>query len=176
MAEKKKLCLIVFVVSTLILGLLPSVFAVQNYDQTVYKVDSNYKNNYENREPSYEKCCGKNYYTLHSKCSYNSLRWESNYEKRIYNQKSYLEKSYQKNKKGFLGTYVKEYTVEIKNTGKTGEYFIVDFEFKDKNGFEFTQSVTNYIKTGETEKFVYRDVQFEKNEILRWSYNIRRVN
>ena len=71
-----------------------------------------------------------------------------------------------------MGTSVKEYTVEIKNLGETGNYFIVTFNLKDKYGFEKVESVTHYIKTKETRKFVYRDVQFEKNEILRWRYTI----
>jgi len=174
MLENKKVYLLNFLLLVLTFSLIPSVLAIQSYDQTVYKINSNYKEDcyykviYSN-SPSYSQEHHYPNYKLHKKSSY-----ENSYEMNNWKNK-YNEKSYQKNKKGFLGTYVKEYTVEIKNLEKTGEYFIVNFNLKDKNGFERKESVKNYIKTGETEKFVYRDIQFEKNEILRWSYTIDQV-
>ncbi|GEM_PF-1787896 len=156
-----------FLILLLAIMLMHSVFAISNYDQTVYKVGSTYKEDCCSQKdyPKYTSYYSNNYYYHYQ------LQTKSSYEKK-YTQKNYIEKSYVKTKKGFLGTYVKEYTVEIKNTGRTGEYFIVTFNLEDKNGFERKESVTNYIKTRETEKFVYRDVQFEKNEILHWDYII----
>ncbi len=167
MSKDKKRYILLFVILILVVSLVPSVLAISNYDQAVYKIDYNYKE---------DCCCQKDYphntpqhysdyhanYPLHEKRSYQSENFENRYS----------SKSYLKNKKGFLGTAVKEYTVEIKNLGETGKYFIVTFNLKDKYGFEKVESVTKYIKTKETRKFVYRDVQFEKNEILRWRYTI----
>lgn len=166
MNMNKKRFLGFFIILSLVVILIPSVLAISNYDQTVYKVSSNYKE---------DCCCQKDYsysayyysnhhpnYQLHKKSSYENEN----------SKNKYTEKSYLSNNKGFLGTSVKEYTVEIKNLGETGNYFIVTFNLKDKYGFEKVESVTKYIKTKETRKFVYRDVQFEKNEILRWRYTI----
>lgn len=174
MVKNKKVYFLGLLFLVLVLIIISPVLAIRNYDQTVYRINSNYKE---------ECCCQENYYShasyyqnkdysnyqLHRKSSYEK-KYNGDYEKNKYSKKSYL-----KSKNGFLGTLVKEYTVEIKNLGRTGEYFIVTFNLKDKNGFERIESVTNYIKTGETEKFVYRDVQFEKNEILSWSYTIDQV-
>lgn len=175
MLENNKKYLLSFGILILVISLISSILAIPSYDQTVYKKDLNYRNDGQIAKYHSEKYSNQNHYSLPSKCSYERQYLENNYYQRSYQKRDYIERSYQKNKKGFLGTYVKEYTVEIKNTGNTGEYFIVNFKLKDKYDFEIIESVTNYIKTGETEKFVYRDVQFEKNEILKWTYTINQV-
>ena len=167
MVKNKKKYFLGLLLLILVVSIIPSVLAVKNYDQTVYRVNSNYKE---------DCCCQKDYYhnTLYYHSNYHAnspLHEKSSYQSENFENR-YVSKSYLKNKKGFLGTYAKEYTVEIKNLGRTGEYFIVTFKLEDKNGFERIESVTNYIKTGETGKFVYRDIQFEKNEILSWGYTI----
>jgi hypothetical protein len=97
----------------------------------------------------------------------------------IYND--YRERNYadyrdsygQYSRRDFLGGYVSEYYVYILNKERTGKYFTVIFEFEDKNGYEYSEAVTNYIRAGEKEKFVYRDIQDERNEIVDWDYEVR---
>lgn len=149
------------------------VNALQNYDQRVYKIESNYKQGeYTNQKVHYhDSCIGRdmNSYNPHpSSSSWNSYNKKSVPTTRL----SYSKNAYEDTRKSFFGDYVKEYVVEIKNTGKTGRYFTVTFEIENKRGKIFTQSVTEYLRTGEREKFVYRDIQYEKNEILDWDYTI----
>lgn len=155
--------------------LIGRISAIPDYDSNVYKVNSiqlDSKNNvkssdYVNYINYYDKCCNYNYK------SYYTLPLQNNpNEKSLSTKPGYSERSYQINKRGFLGTYVKEYTVEITNNKKTGNYFSVKFNLKDKYGYERAEIVTHYIRTGETQKFVYKNVQFEKNEILDWRYTI----
>jgi hypothetical protein len=96
------------------------------------------------------------------------------YERAQVNKKnpSYTQYGNQETRKSFLGDYIKEYSVYITNRERTGRYFTVKFNFEDKNGYEFSQSVTQYLRTGEKKKFVYKDLQYERNEILNWDYNI----
>lgn len=159
----KKEYLIILANLFLIIQITGSVFAIINYDQKIYRIDSKVKNNY-----AAERCsnCYQSYNRIYenlereSDCSYN-------YEFRNY--ESYKS---EKTKKSIFGNYIKEYSVQIQNNGHTGRYFTVVFELKDKNGFKFTQSITEYIRDGENKKFVYKDIQYERHEILNWSYNI----
>jgi len=80
----------------------------------------------------------------------------------------YSQYGTQTSRKSFLGDYVKEYSAYVTNRGRTGRYFTVVFTLEDKNGYEFSQSVTQYIRSGEKKKFVYKDLQYERNEILDW--------
>jgi hypothetical protein len=77
--------------------------------------------------------------------------------------------------KDIFGSYITKYLVSVLNKGKTGNYFVVTFNFKDQRGFEYSESITQYLRAGERKEFVYKDIQFEKTEILSWSYNIERL-
>ena len=141
------------------------VLAVPNYDQKVYRVDSKLKNNYNS-----ERC---------SNCyNYNNYEWDyGNQNREIVCSDNYGFRNYdsyksEKTKKSIFGDYIKEYSVQIRNRGYTGRYFTVVFKLKDKNGFEFTQSITKYLRDGESKKFVYKDIQYERHEILNWGYSI----
>lgn len=94
------------------------------------------------------------------------------YDKAPINIPSYTQRKTETTRDNLFGDYVKEYSVYVTNNGRTGRYYTVAFNLEDKNGYEFTQSVTQYLKTGENKKFVYRDIQYERNEILSWDYDI----
>jgi len=85
---------------------------------------------------------------------------------------TYLGYENQRTREEFLGNYVQEYYVYVLNKEKSGRYFTVVFEFEDKYGYEYSESITHYIKAGEKEKFEYRDIQAEGNEIIDWDYRI----
>jgi hypothetical protein len=85
---------------------------------------------------------------------------------------NYRQRATQETRKDFVGSYVKDYSVTITNKERTGRYFTVQFNFRDKNGYEFSQSITQYVKDGERKKFDYRDIQFERHEITNWDYEI----
>lgn len=111
--------------------------------------------NYCNYRTRYS--CDRNYYP---------------YNREQINTIHYSQYGTQTSRKSFLGDYVKEYSAYVTNRGRTGRYFTVVFTFEDKNGYVFDQSVTQYLRTGEKKKFVYKDLQYERNEILDWSYTI----
>lgn len=71
-----------------------------------------------------------------------------------------------------FGSSVQEYYVYVLNKERTGRYFTVVFELEDKTGEEYSQSITKYIRAGEKVRFSYRDVQFERNEIIDWDYEV----
>lgn len=104
-----------------------------------------------------------------SHCYYNYYDYQ---DPEIDNSIHYTQHGTETTRKGFLGDYVKEYSAYVTNTGQTGRYFTVTFNLEDKRGQEFSQSVTQYLKTGERKKFVYRDIQYERNEIIDWNYDI----
>lgn len=117
-----------------------------------------------------------NYITVNPTEIVNSMNWE---EKESYNHEewdiihpNYREYSGQERRKDFLGSYVQEYYIYILNKERTGRYFTVVFNLEDKNGYDFSQSVTQYLRSGEEKKFVYRDIQFERNEIVDWDYEV----
>lgn len=76
--------------------------------------------------------------------------------------------------KDFLGSYVTRYIVSVLNKGNTGNYFTVTFNFNTQTGFEYSETITQYLRAGERKEFLYKDVQFEKTEILRWGYEVNR--
>jgi hypothetical protein len=88
------------------------------------------------------------------------------------NSADYTDYSGQERREDFLGSYVQEYYVYVLNKEKTGRYFTVAFELKDKNGYVDRELVTLYLRSDEKEKFAYRDIQFERNEIVDWSYEV----
>ncbi len=161
--ESKKKYWVLFLGLILIFLLAGSVFAVSNYDQRVYRVDSKVKDNYNS-----ERCssCHISYNWIYENQKRETIRSDND---RFRNYDSYKS---EKTKKSIFGDYIKEYSVQVRNKGYTGRYFTVIFELKDKNGFEFTQSVTQYLRDGESKKFVYKDIQYERHEILNWGYSI----
>lgn len=128
-----------------------------------------------------------NYFNqVHNKYSYSDV-YESQHEKyyehyreasetvqpQITGDFSYFGKEIAR--KEFLGNYVVEYQVYVLNKGNTGRYFTVTFNFKTQEGFEYSEAITQYLKAGEKKEFLYKDVQFERTEILSWSYKVERV-
>ena len=93
-------------------------------------------------------------------------------ENEIDNSIHYTQYGIEKTRDNLFGDYVKDYSVYVTNRGETGRYFTVKYNFKNKRGQEFSQSVTQYLKAWEKRTFVYKDIQFEKNEILDWNYDI----
>jgi hypothetical protein len=105
----------------------------------------------------------------------NSNYYEHYYpeEPRIIKDYSYSGKKEQE--KDFLGSYITKYTVSVLNKGNTGNYFTVTFNFENQQGFEYSEAITQYLRAGERKEFLYKDVQFERTEILRWGYQVERV-
>jgi hypothetical protein len=85
---------------------------------------------------------------------------------------NYRQHATQETRKDFVGSYVKDYSVTIINKERTGKYFTVQFNFIDKNGYHFSQSMTQYLRDGERRDFDYKDIQFERHEITNWGYEI----
>jgi hypothetical protein len=180
--EKNKKALLFTLV--LLLGgmfLLTSVFASENDNQKTPQRDSSYKvvqtyNEHNNERINLQVKPVQTFYLNKqeyagcgaSRKDYYSERTQRNFDSSIH----YTRYSTESTRKSFLGDYVKEYSVDVRNTEKTGRYFTVIFEFEDKDGFEFSQSVTQYLRTEESKKFVYKDIQYERNEILDWDYTI----
>jgi hypothetical protein len=168
---------ILLTLALLLIGifLISSVFSMKDNTQTVYKVDSTYDSNHFNY---YEHHDTENNYVKPTEIShtnkYKSYHRQTNYytKKTTVNTVHYTQYATEESRKGFLGDYIKEYSTYITNRGQTGRYFTVTFNLEDKNGYEFSQSVTQYLRTGEKKKFVYKDTQYERNEILDWSYKI----
>jgi hypothetical protein len=159
---KKSICFFVILVFVGILA-ISFVSSIENYDQRVYKVNSN----------SYtEKSTYSQNYCPYCDSQRDYVKKPSVQSQDYYKKIHYTHYGYEDTRKSFWGDYVKEYTTQVTNCGNTGRYFTVVFTLKDKHGYEFTQSVTQYLRMGEKKKFVYRDIQYERNEILRWDYKI----
>ncbi|MEK6833368.1 MAG: hypothetical protein AABY32_04950 [Nanoarchaeota archaeon] len=109
-------------------------------------------------------------YNLIDSTPYLHSTYYKNEEKRFH--LTYLEYEGQKTREEFLGNYVQEYYVYILNKERAGRYFTVVFEFEDKNGYEYSESITQYLRAGEKKKFAYRDIQSERNEIVDWDYEV----
>ena len=159
MKKNQKLIWISLILVFVSIFFINFVFAIGSYDQRVYSVNTKYSTTSTTSLHS-GSCTQDNYKTY---CS--SGR---NYVNTIH----YTQYGTQESRRGFLGDYVKEYSVYVTNRGKTGRYFTVTFELEDKDRQEFTQSITQYLRTGEKKRFVYRDIQYERNEILNWGYRI----
>jgi hypothetical protein len=167
----------------------PSV--VQTYksynseDTTPYKTTPIIANHIQTRPiqtyylNKHEDACDKTHY--YSDCNYDSI-YDWNYDPYYYYDQEYDRKpvsilhytqyGIEKTRDNLFGDYVKDYSVYVTNRGETGRYFTVTYNFENKRGQEFSQSVTQYLKAGEKRTFVYKDIQFEKNEILDWNYDI----
>jgi hypothetical protein len=154
---------------------------VQNYNgyitpQTAYTprvvvtkpVQTYYLNKHEDKTDS-----NYNTYYYSERTSDNTLHYPPyENEKTPVNDIKYTQYGTEKTRDGSFEDYVKEYSVYITNDGNTGRYFTVTFNLEDKNGYYFNQLVTQYLKTDESKEFVYKDLQYEKNEILNWNYDI----
>ena len=152
--------------------LINPVLALEDYDQRVYKVDSS---SYIQEGEDYQQNYFFKHYERRDRETYNdpySCKYCERRENTYADRNRYTYYAYEDTRKSFWGDYVKEYSVYVTNRGRTGRYFTVVFELEDKNQYEFTQSVTQYLRTGEKKRFVYRDIQYEKNEILDWDYII----
>jgi outer membrane lipoprotein-sorting protein len=151
-------------VSTKVTQTYKSYETTQVVERTTYKSYKNTEVVETTRIPERTRysnqCYGKD-------CSYNR-----DSERKTTNPAHYTYYAQESSRKGFLGDYVKEYSAYVTNKGITGRYFTVVFTLEDKNCYEFTQSVTQYLRTGEKKRFVYRDTQYERNEILHWDYDI----
>jgi hypothetical protein len=96
--------------------------------------------------------------------------------KRYYDDEDYCNNKFSsygrqsKNHDGF--NYVDTYSVFVKNRDNVGKYFKVIFYFEDKEDYEESQSIIKYIGPGEVEKFVYRDVHFERYNYEKWGYEV----
>jgi hypothetical protein len=115
---------------------------------------------------------GKDYYYY----DYNHWHEISYYD--LYQQKTEKRTDFsyygrKEQQKDFLGSYITKYIVSVFNKGNTGDYFTVTFNFKNQDGIEYSEAVTQYLKAGEKKEFVYKDIQFEKTEILGWSYEVK---
>ena len=179
MEKYKKIPLILLILLVVGITLVSNVSALQDYDQRVYKVGSttykqevcdtpntySYNNYYQNSYNSY-------YLQHNSYQNYNSWNYYNRKTNVPTTRLSYTKTAYEDTRKSIFGDYVKEYVVEIKNTGYAGRYFTVKFELKNKNGYTYIQTVTHYLRDGERQKFVYRDIQYERHEVLDWNYII----
>jgi Na+-translocating ferredoxin:NAD+ oxidoreductase RnfG subunit len=155
------LTLILFFIAIVLTALISSSVKQKEQEkeetQTTYIIlDSSYPS-YRDYENLYER----NYYEFY---------WEKPERTNVY---SYYSKKEQE--KDFLGSYITKYIVSVLNKGNTGDYFAVVFNFKTQDGFEYSETITHYLRAGERKEFLYKDVQFERTEILRWGYEIERV-
>ena len=145
-----------------------SVAAFGNYGK-VYQTGHNHKHT----EKTYTQYIGMDRVTNPPRTSYNyNFDKGSSYAPTHISTVNYKQHATQKTREDFVGTYVKDYSVSVTNKERTGRYYTVQFNFIDKNGYEFTQSMTQYLKDGERKKFDYKDIQFERHEITDWGYKI----
>jgi hypothetical protein len=89
--------------------------------------------------------------------------------------RDYSYSSRKEQKEDFLGSYIAEYKVYVLNKENTGNYFTVTFNFKTQGGFEYSEAITQYLRARERKLFLYKDVQFERTEILSWSYDVEKI-
>ncbi|HPD81768.1 MAG TPA: hypothetical protein PK357_01570 [Candidatus Pacearchaeota archaeon] len=117
---------------------------------------------------------GKNYYYY----DYNH-RHEINYynldQQKTEKRTDFSYYGRKEQQKDIFGSYITKYVVSVQNKENVGDYFTVTFNFKNQRGFEYSEAVTQYLKAGEKKEFVYKDVQFERTEILSWSYRVKQV-
>lgn len=90
----------------------------------------------------------------------------------FYEKAEYSDYWKENTKEAFLGNYVQEFYVYVLNKDSTGKYFTVVFEIEDEWGREYTEVVTQYVKSDETKKFEYQHIQTEGNKIVDWDYRI----
>jgi hypothetical protein len=74
--------------------------------------------------------------------------------------------------KEFLGNYVKEYYVYVRNKEEKGMYFTVRFKLKNEMDYEYIESVTYYLRADEKKKFSYYEIASEGRRIVHWEYEV----
>ncbi|MFH1503371.1 MAG: hypothetical protein ABIE36_01820 [Candidatus Diapherotrites archaeon] len=136
--------------------LLADSYEIQPIYRTIYRDScgsscSNYYRDWEDRENYYKKY----------------RDWEDREREYSYYGKKHTREE-------FLGNYVNEYKVYVSNKERAGEYFTVIFNFKDQRGFEYSESITQYLKARERKLFLYKDVQSERREIVNWDYEVKK--
>lgn len=135
------------------------VYKSPNYNYVVYK------KNYDSWE----------YWDYDKKKDY--LEWKEKQEKAKKTKRHYDDFSssgIRKKTKSFT-SYVDEYSVYVKNEDPFAKYFKVVFLFEDhseSDDFDETETMVKYIRPGETKKFVFRDVHFERNHYDYWDYRV----
>ncbi len=138
----------------------------QTAPQTSGQIINNYGNYYENY---YENSGNSN--SGYSQ-RYQSANTDSSCRTSFCREINYRDTSGQTTEKEFLNNYITTYYVDIHNRATHGMYFTVIFSFEDKNGFEFSERVTLYLRPDETRRFSYRDFQYEPNEMIDWNYRV----
>ncbi len=161
---------------------LVSIAVIQNQNSDSGQTSAQYiTNSYNNYNYHYNSYPLQDSY--HSQEMISETYWKKDFDERKFNyihDGDDLDKNYydydkyasQKTREDLFGSYIKEYYVYILNKEDTGKYFTVVFEFEDKDGHEYQESVTKYLSSGEKEKFAYKAIQFEENDILDWDYRI----
>ncbi len=74
--------------------------------------------------------------------------------------------------KDFVGSYVDDFYVYVKNNQYEGNYFTVKFYLKDSSGHEDVETVTKYISGKDQVRFLYRDIQFDRYKYSSWRYEV----
>jgi hypothetical protein len=153
--------LILVFIAIVLIALISGMIKQKEQEKVNEASSKNLITNYAVSESCYKSSCAR----------YSDSR--KNYENEIKQGYSYYGKKEQL--KDFLGSYITKYVVSVSNKGNTGDYFMVTFNFKNQQGFEYSEAITQYLRAGESKEFLYKDVQFEKTEILNWNYNVERL-
>lgn len=117
----------------------------------------------------------EDYHNYEGYHNYYNSHYSSDFNREVEIIKDYSYYARKETRKDFLGDYFVEYQVYVLNKGNTGNYFTVTFNFENQQGFEYSEAITQYLRAGERKEFLYKDVQFERTEILSWSYKVERV-
>ncbi len=122
------------------------------------RIHGDYHNYYEGPYPDYE----------------NSRFSGGENREKISTDRSYSYFGQKTQEEDFLGGYVNEYRVYVLNREKTGEYFTVTFRLRNMQGSEYSESITKYVRGGERELFLYKDVLSEKRENILLGYDVEK--
>jgi hypothetical protein len=190
MEKSKKALFLTLALIFIGMFLIASVLAAKEYTGNVYhaspQIVQTYKSYNTNEITNFQVKAVQTYYlNKHEDAiphTYNNINYYSRTDNtdRTHNQVidnsiHYTQYGTETTRDNLFGDYVKEYSAYVTNRGDTGRYFTVTFNLENKNGDWFSQSVTQYLKTGEKRQFLYKDIQYEKNEILDWNYDIAPV-
>ena len=74
--------------------------------------------------------------------------------------------------KDFVGSYVDNFYVYVKNNQYNGNYFTVKFYLRDSSGHEDVETITKYISGKDQVRFLYRDIQFDRYKYSSWRYEV----
>jgi len=103
--------------------------------------------------------------------TYNYYNDEPGYYKNYDDYPKYASRTKYKTIEGFFGDEINHYIVYVKNKEHRGRYFKVRFYFEDYYGDTRTESITKYIKPGDEQKFIYRDIN-DKYSGDNWRYKV----